>query len=196
MISEITGIQDLENFEEASVAQKMSWASKRETTRIEDRAYSLMGLFGINMPPLYGEGQKSFIRLQLEILRISDDETIFAWEDAHDMSGGLLARSPIAFQQSGNICRLDLENERSPPYSMTNKGVRMESYLLLPRPKDEDEYARFSKYDWTGTYLVALQCTRETSEKEATWLTIRVMHLETPQYARVDSGELISMNWN
>jgi hypothetical protein len=157
----------------------MSWASKRKTTRIEDGAYSLMGLFGINMPPLYGEGQKAFIRLQLEILRISDDETIFAWESAHDMSGGLLARSPIAFQQSGEVCGLDFNNKRSPPYSMTNKGLRTESYLLSPRPEGEDEYARFSTYDWTGTYLVALQCTRETSEKEATWLTIRVKYLET-----------------
>lgn len=49
----ITGIQHLFNFEEASTAQKMSWASKRETTRIEDMAYCLMGLFGVNMPPLY-----------------------------------------------------------------------------------------------------------------------------------------------
>jgi len=52
----------------ASVAQKMSWAYKIETTRIEDMAYSLMGLFGVNMPSLYGEGKGAFIRLQLEIL--------------------------------------------------------------------------------------------------------------------------------
>jgi hypothetical protein len=56
----------------------MSWASKRETTRVEDTAYCLMGLFGVNMLPLYGEGRKAFMRLQLEILRMSDDESIFA----------------------------------------------------------------------------------------------------------------------
>ncbi|KAI6116665.1 heterokaryon incompatibility protein-domain-containing protein [Pisolithus croceorrhizus] len=38
-----------------SVAQMMSWAADRKTTRVEDRAYSLMGLFGVNMPMLYGE---------------------------------------------------------------------------------------------------------------------------------------------
>jgi hypothetical protein len=45
LISEITGIEELERYywTASSVAQKMSWASKRETTRIEDRAYSLMG---------------------------------------------------------------------------------------------------------------------------------------------------------
>ena len=50
------------------VAQIMSWAAHR-TTRVEDRAYSLMGLLDVNMPMLYGEGKKAFHRLQLEIIR-------------------------------------------------------------------------------------------------------------------------------
>ncbi|KXH68946.1 hypothetical protein CSAL01_09189 [Colletotrichum salicis] len=57
-----------------SLAKKMSWAAKRETTRLEDRAYSLMGLFDVNMPLLYGEGEKAFFRLQEEITKKSDDE--------------------------------------------------------------------------------------------------------------------------
>ncbi|KAI5985755.1 heterokaryon incompatibility protein-domain-containing protein [Pisolithus albus] len=61
------------------IAQIMSWAAERETTREEDRAYSLLGLFGVNMPMLYGEGSKAFQRLQLEILRASSDHSIFAW---------------------------------------------------------------------------------------------------------------------
>jgi len=48
-----------------SVAQRMSWASERETTRTEDLAYCLLGLFGVNMPLLYGEGSKAFLRLQV-----------------------------------------------------------------------------------------------------------------------------------
>ncbi|KAI6019468.1 heterokaryon incompatibility protein-domain-containing protein, partial [Pisolithus microcarpus] len=62
-----------------SVAQIMSWAADRKTTRVEDRAYSLMGLFGVNMPMLYGEGKKAFQRLQLEIIRVSGDQSILAW---------------------------------------------------------------------------------------------------------------------
>ncbi|KAI5998206.1 heterokaryon incompatibility protein-domain-containing protein, partial [Pisolithus albus] len=62
-----------------SIAQIMSWAADRKTMREEDRAYSLMGLFGVNMPMLYGEGGKAFQRLQLEIIRISSDHSIFAW---------------------------------------------------------------------------------------------------------------------
>jgi len=48
-----------------SVAQRMSWASERETTRTEDLAYCLLGIFGVNMPLLYGEGSKAFLRLQV-----------------------------------------------------------------------------------------------------------------------------------
>ncbi|RPD59901.1 HET-domain-containing protein, partial [Lentinus tigrinus ALCF2SS1-6] len=62
-----------------SVARRMSWAARRQTTRIEDRAYSLMGLFGIHMTPIYGEGTKAFIRLQQEIIKHSPDHSIFAW---------------------------------------------------------------------------------------------------------------------
>ncbi|KAI5984784.1 heterokaryon incompatibility protein-domain-containing protein, partial [Pisolithus marmoratus] len=62
-----------------SVAQIMSWAAYRKTTREEDRAYSLMGLFGVNMPMLYGEGKKAFRRLQLEIIKETGDHSIFAW---------------------------------------------------------------------------------------------------------------------
>lgn len=68
----------------ASIAQRMSWASTRKTTRKEDLAYSLLGIFGVNMPLLYGEGDNAFVRLQLELLNLPNDHTIFAW----GMSGG------------------------------------------------------------------------------------------------------------
>ena len=42
----------------------MSWAVKRKTTRKEDEAYSLLGIFGIYMPLIYGEGENAFIRLK------------------------------------------------------------------------------------------------------------------------------------
>jgi hypothetical protein len=66
-ISEMTGITTTilqgDDLESASVAQRMSWASKRETTMVEDLAYCLMGIFGVNMPMLYGEGERAFTRL-------------------------------------------------------------------------------------------------------------------------------------
>ncbi|CRK20582.1 hypothetical protein BN1723_000395 [Verticillium longisporum] len=63
----------------ASVAQRMAWAATRQTTRLEDQAYSLMGLFDVNMPLLYGEGKKAFLRLQQEIMKNSADQSLFAW---------------------------------------------------------------------------------------------------------------------
>ncbi|KAI5992803.1 heterokaryon incompatibility protein-domain-containing protein [Pisolithus albus] len=65
--------------ERPCIAHIMSWAADRETTRVEDRAYSLLGLVGVNMPMLYGEGPKAFQRLQLEIIRVSRDHSIYAW---------------------------------------------------------------------------------------------------------------------
>ncbi|KAI0367383.1 HET-domain-containing protein, partial [Pilatotrama ljubarskyi] len=62
-----------------SVARRMWWASQRETSRVEDEAYSLMGIFDVHMPTIYGEGRKAFIRLQQEILRAIPDQTLFAW---------------------------------------------------------------------------------------------------------------------
>ncbi|KAI0755331.1 heterokaryon incompatibility protein-domain-containing protein [Daedaleopsis nitida] len=64
-----------------SVAQRMSWAAERRTSREEDEAYCLMGLFGVNMPTVYGEGGKAFRRLQEEILKKTIDTSLFAWGD-------------------------------------------------------------------------------------------------------------------
>ncbi|UPX19947.1 uncharacterized protein EKO05_0010196 [Ascochyta rabiei] len=62
------------------VAQKMSWAARRTTTRKEDIAYCLLGIFGINMPLLYGEEEMAFIRLQEEIMKSTPDPSILAWK--------------------------------------------------------------------------------------------------------------------
>jgi hypothetical protein len=60
VLSKRTGIDEsvLKNYREMarqSVAVKMSWTSKRDTTRLEDTAYCLLGIFNVNMPLLYGE---------------------------------------------------------------------------------------------------------------------------------------------
>ncbi|KAI0714451.1 heterokaryon incompatibility protein-domain-containing protein [Cerioporus squamosus] len=70
-----------ETLREVSIARRMSWAAKRETTRVEDEAYCLMGIFGITMPTLYGEGRHAFRRLQEAIMQQYTDTTLFAWED-------------------------------------------------------------------------------------------------------------------
>ncbi|CDO75401.1 hypothetical protein BN946_scf184855.g4 [Trametes cinnabarina] len=62
----------------ANVACRMSWAVRRETTREEDEAYSLMGIFGVKIPTTYGEDRYAFIRLQEQILKAVPDQSLFA----------------------------------------------------------------------------------------------------------------------
>ncbi|KAI0740644.1 heterokaryon incompatibility protein-domain-containing protein [Earliella scabrosa] len=84
LIKEITGVwANVLRHEfpctKTSVATRMMWASRRRTTRVEDEAYCLMGLFNINMPTLYGEGRQAFQRLQHEIIKVTRDTSILAW---------------------------------------------------------------------------------------------------------------------
>ncbi|KAI1373156.1 hypothetical protein F4677DRAFT_231410 [Hypoxylon crocopeplum] len=109
----------------------MSRAAGRQTTRIEDQAYCLLGLFGINMPLLYGEEGKAFIRLQQEILRVSDDESIFAWRGSgpaprtcQDVVCGMLAPFAKCFTRSADFEPFILDEQRA-EHAMTNKGLGM-----------------------------------------------------------------------
>ncbi|KAI1293180.1 heterokaryon incompatibility protein-domain-containing protein [Xylaria venustula] len=106
-ISKITGITiealvGMTRLTDYSAATRMSWAAKRTTTREEDIAYCLLGIFGVNMPLLYGEGQKAFQRLQEEILKTTDDYTLLAWPGALD-GNGALAHSPRNFQSKASL---------------------------------------------------------------------------------------------
>ncbi|KIN05290.1 hypothetical protein OIDMADRAFT_51101 [Oidiodendron maius Zn] len=50
-----------------SIAERLSWSENRKTRRKEDKAYSLLGIFDIFMPLMYGEGDYAFARLREEI---------------------------------------------------------------------------------------------------------------------------------
>lgn len=83
-ISQRTGIResvllDGSAMNEYSVAERMSRAANRQTSRVEDEAYCLLGLFDVSMPLIYGEGRQAFLRLQEELLRRSDDVSVFAY---------------------------------------------------------------------------------------------------------------------
>jgi hypothetical protein len=125
-----------ELYQTASIARRMSWAAGRITTRIEDVAYSLLGIFGVNMPLLYGEGNRAFIRLQEEIMKGSDDHSLFAWESAKSSTSsigvrGVFASSPAEFKNSGQIIPFPEEGEIS-TYSMTNKGLQIQLPIQEP----------------------------------------------------------------
>lgn len=120
LIEDITGIDatvlvHAQPLASISVARRMFWASKRVTTRKEDEAYSLMGIFGVNMATIYGEGRLAFVRLQEEISKEIPDQSLFAWENSggvwitdfdQEESGHprtLLAASPADFARSSNV---------------------------------------------------------------------------------------------
>jgi hypothetical protein len=187
LISSITGIEDLNNWKEASVAQKMSWAAKRVTTRVEDSAYSLLGLFGVNMPPLYGEGTNAFMRLQLEILKVSQDHSIFAWTSTRELEFdefGLLAWSPAAFLRSGRV-RTWPRFSRSHPWSMTNRGLHIE--LNLRKTTKWDIMPRIRAGE---TFLAELAC--DIAEGHGVRVAIYLKKLKTGDYARLFCDQLIS----
>lgn len=166
-----------------SVARRMAWAAHRQTTRPEDVAYCLMGIFSVNMPMLYGEGERAFLRLQDEIMKQSDDHSIFAWVD-HDASPtslhGLLAKSPSQFASCHDIVPYeDWEPRR--PYTSTNRGL--EITLRLTRYKDD-------------VYVAALDCPSPSSYENSTFLGIFLKRLSAvdEQYARTKAGALAEIH--
>ncbi len=195
VITKITGIATtaLKNIDVASVAMKMSWASRRTTSRIEDMAYCLMGLFDINMPLLYGEGQKAFQRLQVEIVRNFDDDSIFAWglsEDGTQLDlatgyphlrtpweGSLIAPSPRHFSGCGDV--QNMVYYKRPPYAITNRGLRIEAHLL-----------KFPGLNFVNSALIPLNSARIT-KRGPVLLAIKVSKVGgTALYLRDHCAEL------
>ncbi|KAK5717232.1 maturation of 5S rRNA [Elasticomyces elasticus] len=128
VLAEITGIEEAvlehrKSLRQCSVAQKLSWASNRSTTEVEDLAYCLLGIVDVTMPLLYGEGQRAFRRLQEEVLRNSGDLSVLAWRYVEPgRSSTLFAMSPADFFGSRNVV-----TDSTLPVSelwMTNRGLR------------------------------------------------------------------------
>ena len=132
ILSEITGIDSdvlrSGDFSSASVSMKLSWASSRTTSRIEDRAYCLVGFFGIFMPPIYGEGAEAFQRLQREIVKTNNDQTIFSWT-GDGRPSGMLAHASSRFIASRGASSA-IANIRNPDFSITNRGLRIRLPML------------------------------------------------------------------
>ncbi|UPL04053.1 hypothetical protein LCI18_014987 [Fusarium solani-melongenae] len=145
-ISGITGIEvavlkNNERLESIPVAKRMSWAAHRRTTRIEDLAYCLLGIFDVNMPMMYGEGSKAFTRLQEEIVKETNDLSMFSWKVQEGISDednenlalcqefrGILAHSPAEFAHCRNLRRVP-NFKPSLVFTLTNKGLLLETFL-------------------------------------------------------------------
>lgn len=185
----ITGVDPMVlqggNLRLISVARKMSWASNRKTTRPEDRAYSLLGLFGISMPMLYGEGSRAFIRLQEEIVKEYDDETLFAWRSSTAANyTGLFAQSPADFAKSGNIFPCQSTSRQIEPVLVSSRGLRINA--CLQRKKEKEEFA-------DPTYLMRLNCKEvhfNMKPKERIGIVVATPFGIGNVYARTESNDL------
>jgi hypothetical protein len=144
-------------------AQKMSWASTRQTTREEDMAYSLLGIFNVTMPLLYGEGTRAFKRLQETILSQTGDDTILAWNfdtkitetspfEVARLVPSYLAESPQDFVNCGQL--------RYAPHRvkmvLTNMGLQINTPLLPLRSNEDNESKR---------WMALLNCTIDGSTR-------------------------------
>lgn len=129
-------------YKEACIAVKTSWIAYRTTTKVEDTAYALLGLFEVRMQTDYGEGSAALRRLQETLIERQEDqdESIFAWTDptkqllirkpASEKNNeklnfyGLLAPWPSCFANMSSIVAKSEENRMSHvPYNIHNKGV-------------------------------------------------------------------------
>ncbi|KAI8624100.1 HET-domain-containing protein [Xylariaceae sp. FL1651] len=189
LLAEATGV-DMEiltkdrPLDSASIARRMSWAASRETTRPEDMAYCLMGIFSVNMPMLYGEGEeKAFLRLQEEIMKQSDDQSLFGWVDptaAPDALHGLLATSPSMFLSSHSILPYEDWEPRT-PYAMTNRGLRIDLHLSARE---------------NNIYVAAIDCPSPPKYEDSSFLAIYLEKLSNndQRYGRVRAGELAKIS--
>lgn len=121
-----------------SIAQRMSWAAQRQTTRKEDQAYCLLGVFSVNMPLLYGEGDSAFLRLQQEIIKTSDDQSILAFHRAYSGSserGNLFAETPKHFTNS--------RITTPPKTAWREESRRAQSHIMITAKTVEVELTMF-----------------------------------------------------
>jgi hypothetical protein len=163
-ISKITHIplKDLESFSPGTnrVPEKMLWASRRRTTRIEDIAYCLIGIFDVSLMIAYGEGNRAFFRLMEEILKRYDKWDVFLWSGRCSRYNAALPDAPhcypMGYSETHVTCREDAVNEEQRNnaqndvgdrlFTLTNHGLQIKVFLLkveLAYTEDIKENSRY-----------------------------------------------------
>jgi hypothetical protein len=77
-LAEITGISpkalQANNLTHFGIEERFSWAHSRQTKREEDEAYSLLGIFDVQMPLIYGEGRHGAKRRLRRVIKEAENE--------------------------------------------------------------------------------------------------------------------------
>jgi hypothetical protein len=179
-------LRGTESLQTIPVGVRMAWAANRETTRVEDRAYCLLGIFDINMPMLYGEGSKAFIRLEQEVAKETNDMSLFAWQQqshtgmtakgaSTQIFRGIFAESPDEFSKCDKINKdYGSPFQFSGAFTMTNNGLFIETPLGSGSQED---------------FILNLCCSRKNEHGNSEWIGIRLV--KTPNgYVRSSATEL------
>lgn len=196
-ISKITGIPieylEGQSLETASVSMRMSWAADRQATRSEDIAYSLLGIFDVNMPLLYGEGKaKAFRRLQEEIMKISEDETLFSWESSelgtNQLTGDVLASSPNDFREARDLIPFASDDPVA-PYTMTHRGLRIWQMLFHTEELSQVDRAKIRPLRspvmiWSGFDIVWVILRCHVVHDYQHFVVVPLRHLSADVYLR------------
>lgn len=113
----------------------MSWAPRGKTSRIEDEAYCLLGLFNVNMPLIYGEVRNAFFPVTTRDYQKFDRSlNIRLWvgfekwnidKDHPYIRCPIFAESPKAFENAGGAVETGARKTKIRPYAMTNLGLKM-----------------------------------------------------------------------
>jgi hypothetical protein len=139
-----SGLSVYQCLSRASVAERMSWASRRRTTRPEDLAYCLLGIFDIHIPMLYGEGLHAFKRLQEEIMKVTDDTSLFAWGLGRvwnsSEASSILAPAPEYFEHCSAIEIMDLVDFKRPSFHLSQQGLVVDLPIVQDRMFDNISY--------------------------------------------------------
>jgi hypothetical protein len=109
LLCQITGIPDKalqgSSLSSFSVTERISWQENRETTRQEDNYYSLLGIFGVHMPVIYGEGREKAFRKLIEGIKVTIDDSSQLQNVPHYLP---LSESGFRILQ---LCRIRTGNE-------------------------------------------------------------------------------------
>ncbi|KAI0531710.1 hypothetical protein GGR58DRAFT_492668 [Xylaria digitata] len=178
----------------------MFWASQRMATRIEDMAHCLMGFFSVTMPLIYGEGKKAFIRLQEEMIKVSDDQSILAWkvpqsECSGQMFYGLLAGSPAAFKDTGHlIFPFPTKDPSSQPTTIGNGALQVELLVQPPWIISLDDAARL-RHMPTGSFMenyrpAVLNCRFSRDGNYFPCIDLWCLDSDSSRFARVNPWSL------
>ncbi|WDK11025.1 HET domain-containing protein [Colletotrichum graminicola] len=190
--------------------ERLKWLARRETTRIEDMAYCMLGIFDINMPLLYGEGKKAFIRLQEEIINATTDQSIFAWAEPYPSNDypyldheeynrvfsiseyGIIAVSPRMFEGSASVAMFARPRPSRPHAVVTRQGIRV--HLLMC---ENEVHSSMRDADDSNIFMAVLDC--QNGRTPGVLAGIRLRRIAENRFIRVYPIAILSFarcDWN